>query len=65
MEAKKIRTDFSDYPQINMQESCQVDYWTQRWNISLDQLIRAAKAVESTIVSEIEVHLKKNKGKNY
>ncbi len=65
MEAKKIRTDFSDYPQINMQEPGQVDYWTQRWNITLAQLIRAAKAVESTIVSEIEVHLKKNQGKNY
>lgn len=58
MEAKKMKTDFSDYPQINTQDLYQVDYWTQRWNITFDQLIRTAKAVDSTIVSDMERHLK-------
>ena len=60
METQKIKTDFSNYPQINTQDLGQVDYWTHRWNITFEQLIRTAKAVESTIVSDMEVYLEKN-----
>ena len=65
MTDKKIKTDFGDYYQINMQDPYQVEYWTNRWNITLNELLEAAKKVDSTIVSEIEDYLKKNRREGF
>jgi len=56
---KEIKTDFSDYLQIDMQDSNQVNYWTGHWNISVQELVKAVKSVDCTVVSDIEVYLKK------
>ena len=57
MTEKKARTDFSGYLQIDMQEIQQVEYWLHHWKITKEQLLRAVKAVDSTIVSEIEDYI--------
>lgn len=53
----KSKTGKSDDSRINVNESYELQYWSEKFNISRDQLKEAVKAA-GTLVTDVEKHLK-------
>ena len=60
MSDDKNKKDYRDKSRINTSEPYEVKYWTEKWDISTQQLVGAKKATDSTSVKKIEEYLKKN-----
>lgn len=43
-----------DRAEINLNEDYEVQYWTKKWNIPVEELKAAVKAIGSNSVSRIE-----------
>lgn len=54
MSDKKKHTDMRDRAEINLNEAYEVQYWTRKWNIPVEELKAAVKAIGSNSVSKIE-----------
>jgi len=54
MSDDKSKTDIRDRTEVNMNEPYEVQYWTKKWNIPVEELKDAVKAIESNNVSELE-----------
>lgn len=59
MADNKNLKDYRDRSKINTHEKYEMQYWTQKWNISSQQLVGAVKATESSSVKKVEAYLKK------
>jgi len=53
----KSKRDYHDRTRINMNEPYEVQYWTKKWKISVQQLSGAIRATGSTGVKTIEAYL--------
>lgn len=53
----KSKTGKSDDSRINVNESYELQYWSEKFNISRDQLKEAVKKA-GTLVTDVEKHLK-------
>jgi len=61
MSDDKSKKDYRDRTRINTSESYEVAYWTNKWNISSQQLTGAIRAIDSTSVKKVAEYLKKIK----
>jgi len=50
----KEKTDFHDRAEINLTESYELQYWSRKWNIPVEELKAAVKATGSRNVGKIE-----------
>lgn len=58
MSDDKTKRDYRDKSRINTSEPYEVQYWTEKWKISRQQLVGAARATGSSGVKTIEKYLK-------
>jgi hypothetical protein len=61
MSDNKLKKDYRDRTRINTSEPYEIDYWTEKWEITPAQLAKAIKSVASTSVKKVEEYLKNNK----
>jgi len=61
MSDNKSKRDFRDRTEINQNEDYEVQYWTEKWNISRKDLAEAIKETGSTSVKTIEKYIKDRK----
>jgi uncharacterized protein DUF3606 len=54
MSDQKNKTDFRDRAEINLNEPYEVQYWTKKWRIPVEELNAAVKATGSKNVGKIE-----------
>jgi hypothetical protein len=54
MSDSKTKTDYRDRTEVNMNEPYEVQYWTKKWNIPVEELKAAVKAIGSNNVSKLE-----------
>jgi hypothetical protein len=58
MSDNKQNTDYRDRTEVNQNESYEVQYWTQKWGITKEQLSEAITGANSTSVTKIEEYLR-------
>ena len=54
MSDDKNKANFSDRTEVNMNEAYEVQYWTKKWNIPVEELKAAVKAIGTNNVRKIE-----------
>lgn len=59
----KNKKDYRDRTRINKNEPYEIDYWTNKWDISTQQLLGAMRATDSTSVKKIEEYIKEKRNK--
>ena len=58
MSDDKNKRDYHDRTRINIEEIYEVNYWSQKFGITAEELIKAVKKVGPS-VKDVEKHLKK------
>lgn len=59
MSDDKNKTDYRDRAQVNGNEAYELEYWSKKWGISIEELKNAIKKSGSNSVSKLEEYLKK------
>ncbi len=54
MPDNKKKANYSDMTEVNMNAAYEVQYWTKKWNIPVEELKAAVKAIGTNNVRKIE-----------